>query len=213
MTATRPGASTAQTSTRQTTNSHAPGRVSTRDRIVTTAAELFATNGYHATGITEILDAVALSRGTFYYHVDSKDDLLYEISLNQVTRMNEVADAILRQEHEPADAVRELARSLVRNIADHSAEWTVFFREFNALQGERRDHILDARDAYETKWRSVLEEGMADGTFRPVSSLHVKGILGMLNYTYLWINPNGRLNAEQIADGFIDLLLDGLRTK
>lgn len=185
----------------------------TRERIIRTAAELFAANGYHATGITEILDAVGLSRGTFYYHVTSKDALLYEISNNQVRRMNEVADDVTRLKITPTEKMRMLAQSLVRNISDHDAEWTVFFREFEALQGEQRAEILDARERYEATWRKVLQAGVRSGEFGKVSPLHVKGILGMLNYSYLWINPRGTLNAEQIADCFVDLLLDGLRPR
>lgn len=187
--------------------------LTTRERIIRTAAELFAANGYHATGITEILEAVELSRGTFYYHVDSKDNLLFEICRNQVSRMNDVADEIMRSKLGPSDKMRMLARSLVRNICDHDAEWAVFFREFGALQGDPRAEILTAREKYESSWRRVLQAGARAGEFENLSPLHVKGILGMLNYTYLWINPDGTLSAEQIADIFVDLLLQGLRKR
>ena len=39
-----------------------------------------------------------------------------------------------------------------------------------------------------------------------------KGILGMHNYSYVWIDPDGRLAPEDIADIFCDLLLRGLLT-
>ena len=185
-------------------------KLSTRDHIIRTAAELFAANGYDATGISEILEASGISRGTLYYHVDSKEMLLFEISRIQVRRMTEVATEILASNLGPVDKMRDLARSLLRNISDHDAEWVVFFREFNALEGERRQEILEARDLYESMWRRTLEEGMRSGDFVEISSLHVKGILGMLNYTYLWIDPHGKLGAEQIADIFVDMLLTGL---
>lgn len=187
--------------------------LSTRERIIHRAAELFAANGYHATGISELLEAVEVSRGTFYYHIDSKDTLLFEISLTQVSRMNEVAGAIAESEMPPSEKMRLLARSLVRNIAEYEAEWTVFFREFTALQGERRTEILRERERYEATWMSVLEDGTRQGEFGAVSGLHLKGILGMLNYSYLWLDPAGALDAEQIADCFVDLLLDGLRKR
>lgn len=39
----------------------------------------------------------------------------------------------------------------------------------------------------------------------------VKGILGMHGYAYLWVRDYGRLTAEQIADRFCDVVLDGMR--
>ncbi|HLU55690.1 MAG TPA: hypothetical protein VKZ81_09520 [Pseudonocardia sp.] len=46
---------------------------------------------------------------------------------------------------------------------------------------------------------------------RPVSPLLVKGILGMLNYTYLWFEADGRLSPEELADEYVDTLLQGIR--
>jgi AcrR family transcriptional regulator len=188
-----------------------PDSLPTRERIVRTAAELFAANGYHATGISEILTAVDLSRGSFYYHIDGKETLLFEICRQQVERMNAVASGIAAGTESPRTRLRTLARSLLRNISDHHAEWTVFFREFAALEaGERRDLILRAREEYEESWLQVLKAGAAQGELITLSGLHVKGILGMLNYTYLWLDPTGRLSAEEIADTFVDLLLGGM---
>ena len=100
----------------------ADGAESTRDRIVRTAAELFAVNGYDATGIAEIQAKAEISRGAFYYHIDSKQTLLFEISKNQVDKMNAAA-AELTARPAPADVkIREMARKLLRNISDHRAE-------------------------------------------------------------------------------------------
>jgi AcrR family transcriptional regulator len=186
---------------------------SSRERIVRAAAQLFAMKGYHATGIAELLEATGLSRGTLYYHVENKETLLFEISRDQVNHMNSVAAEIMECGGSAVDRLRRLARSLLRNISDHHAEWVVFFREFNVLVGDHRDEILQARNSYESTWRRVLEEGIQAGEFVGVSPLHVKGILGMFNYTYLWLDPSGALKAEEVADSFVDLLLDGLRKR
>lgn len=183
----------------------------TRARIVRLAAELFAARGYDATGIADILAAAQISRGAFYYHIDSKETLLFEISKVQVDNMNAVARAIASGAETAEHKVRTMARSLIRNISDHRAEWAVFFREFPALTGERRAEILSARDEYEGYWLRVLTEGVENGDFSPITPLHVKGILGMLNYTYLWIDPHGRISPEDIADTFTGMLFKGLR--
>ena len=49
----------------------------TRERIIRTATTLFAANGYDATGIAELIAAAGVSRGAFYYHIDSKQTLLF----------------------------------------------------------------------------------------------------------------------------------------
>ena len=189
------------------------GGSSTRARIVRVAAELFAARGYDATGIADLLSAAQISRGAFYYHIDSKETLLFEISKAQVDNMNSVARIIAAESGSAENKVRTMARSLIRNISDHRAEWAVFFRELPALTGERRTEILAARDEYEAYWLHVIQEGAENSEFMPVTPLHVKGILGMLNYTYLWIDPHGKFSPEELADTFTGLLLNGLLKK
>ncbi len=183
----------------------------TWQRLIHVAAELFARNGYHATGIAELCAAAQLSRGSLYYYIDSKETLLYEISKAQVERLNTRAAEIVALDLPAAERLRLLARSLMRNISDHQAEWTVFFREFGSIVGPRRAEIVEARDRFESYWLKVLSDGEAEGTFRTASALLVKGLLGMFNYAYLWLRPGGPLTAEEVADEFVDVLLGGLR--
>lgn len=187
------------------------GTESTRERIIRTAAELFARNGYDATGIADLQAKAEISRGAFYYHIDSKETLLFEICKTQVEKMNRVAGEIAGRT-DPADQkIRDMARALLRNIGDHRDEWAVFFREFVALTGERRIEILAARDRYEQYWIELFRAGVTEGLLVAVTPLQVKGILGMLNYTYLWLDPRGSTSPEELADSFIGLLMNGLR--
>jgi AcrR family transcriptional regulator len=182
-----------------------------RERVVAVAADLFARHGYHGTGIAELAKAVGLGRGALYHYIGSKEALLYAISRTQVDRMNARAEAVLRAGLPPEELLREMARGLLRNIADHRSEWAVFFRDYSALSGERRDHVIAARERYEGYWRQALDRGVEAGVLRPTPALLVKGILGMLNYTYLWFEPDGALTPEELADEYVDTLLRGIR--
>ena len=50
-----------------------------RQAIIDTSAPLFARNGYHATGITELCDANDLGKGALYHYIGSKEELLAAI--------------------------------------------------------------------------------------------------------------------------------------
>ncbi|MFX0574400.1 TetR/AcrR family transcriptional regulator [Nocardia nepalensis] len=183
-----------------------------QERVVRKAAELWARTSYHGTGISELCDAVGLGRGALYRYIGSKEALLFHISKTQVDRMNDHAEELLKADLPADELLREMARALIRNIATHRAEWAVFFREYTSLTGDNRDRVVAARERYEGYWRQAIDRGVADGTLKPVPRLLVKGILGMLNYTYLWFEPDGRTSSEQLADDFLDTLLDGMRS-
>ncbi|WP_433502842.1 TetR/AcrR family transcriptional regulator [Pseudonocardia halophobica] len=181
--------------------------------MIATAADLFARNGYHGTGIAELGRAVGLGRGALYHYIESKEAVLYAISKDQVDKMNALAESILDKGLEPEELLREMARGLLRNISTHRSEWTVFFREYGALTGQRRDHVIAARERYESYWRQALDQGVRSGVLRPTPRILVKGILGMLNYTYLWFEPDGVLTPEELADVFLDALINGLSSR
>ena len=182
----------------------------TRERIHQIAAALFARNGYHGTGIAELSEAVGLGRGALYYHISSKESVLYAISMGAIQALLEPSELILREEVSAEERMRKLARALMRNIADFSNEWTVFFREHIALTGQWRDEVMAKRERYEQLWARLLDEGAANGELTKVEPIVVKGVLGMFNYSYLWIRAGGAQSPEAIADSFCDTLLYGL---
>jgi AcrR family transcriptional regulator len=47
-----------------------------RERILAAAAELFARQGFNATGVNELHRAARISKRTLYQHFESKDDLI-----------------------------------------------------------------------------------------------------------------------------------------
>ncbi|MGP4090255.1 TetR/AcrR family transcriptional regulator [Streptomyces sp. KR55] len=182
-----------------------------RARVIGIAADLFARNGYHGTGIAELGQAAGLGRGALYHYIGSKEAVLYAISKEQVDKMNSYAEELFDLGLEPEDLLRQLARGLLRNITEHRSEWAVFFREHTALTGARRDQVIAARERYESYWRQALDNGVRVGALRQTPRLLVKGILGMLNYTYLWLDPHGELTPDEVADMFLDALIEGIR--
>lgn len=188
-----------------------PARPDQKARIRRQAARLFARNGYHATGIQELSDAVALGRGALYHHIGSKERLLFEIVTLHVVEVVEQARAVRDAPVTCDEKVRRLSRLMMGTIASHLPEWTVFFRDVGALSGPLRREALSVRAAFEDVWIDVIDEGVRAGEFRELDPIVVKGILGMHNYSNVWIRPRGRLAPEEIADAFAELLLGGLR--
>lgn len=60
-------------------NSKTKGEQS-REKLIEHAAKLFLTKGYSATGINEILESAAMSKGSFYFYFSSKKELAIHVS-------------------------------------------------------------------------------------------------------------------------------------
>jgi AcrR family transcriptional regulator len=179
-------------------------------RIRRISADLFAAHGYNAVGIAEISEAVGLGRGALYYHISSKEDLLYDIAIRYITELVDAGHRILAEVQDPQTRLRRLSRHLIRTIATHLSELTVCFREVNALTGERHRIVSKLHSRYQAIWSEVITDGAAKGVFRRLPPVALKGILGMYFYSFLWLKPNGRNGPDEIADVFSDLVFRAL---
>ncbi|MEU4896071.1 TetR/AcrR family transcriptional regulator [Streptomyces sp. NPDC021722] len=184
-----------------------------KQRIMQAAVRLFAENGYHATGIELISSESKIGRGALYHHIGNKEAVLFEICHTRMSDLLTQSGRVLAMDATYEQRFRELMRSTMRNLADHVLEWRVAFHEFGALTGQRRVVIQDARDRYESMVAELLEGGAKAGEFRPMDPLVTKGILGMYNFSYAWIQPHGDRAPEEIADLFTNALLEGVRDR
>jgi len=97
---------------------------------------------------------------------------------------------------------------IITRYPDHV--W-VFLHEFQALTGSRAVQFHERRRTFERAVEVILEEGIASGEFRELDpKLTALAWLGMHNYTYLWLKPDGALSARDVAASFADMFIDGI---
>ena len=53
--------------------------ISTKDRILATAAELFAQRGFSSASLQDVADRLGITKAALYYHFDSKDEILVTV--------------------------------------------------------------------------------------------------------------------------------------
>lgn len=183
----------------------------TRLKVLQVAASLFADRGYSGVGVNEIGEATGLGRGALYYHISSKEDLLYDITTAYMSDLIADGTAIAESEADPVVRVQKLSRALMMTISEHLSEMTVCFRELHALTAERRLVVTGLHGAYQGLWASALADGVAKGVFKPTPSVVLKGLLGMYFYSFLWLVPRGAQNAAEIGDHFASVVLKSVR--
>lgn len=92
--------------------------MTTRDNIVEAADMLFYRYGFDHTSFADIADAVRISRGNFYYHFKSKDEILDAVIAARVTATRAMLKQWESDANHPADRIRSFIHILVVNRAD-----------------------------------------------------------------------------------------------
>jgi AcrR family transcriptional regulator len=181
-----------------------------RRSIVDTAARLFAERGYHATGTAELCDAVGLGKGSFYYYVESKQNLLSLIHERVMTDVLEFAEEIVAADESATRRLLRLGREQLAIIARYPAHVAVFLHEHKALTGEPARRLTEKRRDYERIVERILQDGVDSGEFE-LEDVHLAslGWLGMHNYAYIWYRPDSPYSPDEISAEFFALFVRG----
>jgi AcrR family transcriptional regulator len=89
----------------------------TRDLIVQAADRLFYERGYEHTSFADIANAVAISRGNFYYHFKLKDDILDAVIDARLASTRQMLDGWEAESEGPAQRIRRFIHILIDNQA------------------------------------------------------------------------------------------------
>jgi AcrR family transcriptional regulator len=180
-------------------------------RLLDTAAALFAKKGYALTSTREIAEQVGIQKASLYYHIETKEDLLYDICKSSLKQIRSDVEAALKDASNPLERtgilIRTHIQSMLRDQDRHSAALT----DMSALSSERLREVTALRDAYESLVRSVLDEAQTAGALRqdvPVKYLCL-ALLGLLNRVLVWFRRNGPLSPDQIGVLFATIYLTG----
>jgi AcrR family transcriptional regulator len=176
------------------------------------ATRLFRERGFHATSMQDLAEALGMNRGSLYHYINGKDELLWAI-LNRALDVLEVRVLPILEADAPAvERLADAIREHLRVASDHADELSLIQIELRALDRDRQRDIIARRNAYENRWRSAIEAGIADGSLRQFDvRLAGIGILSACNWFTQWYRPDGRLGVDEIADAFAELFLGGLR--
>jgi len=183
------------------------------ERILIAAARVMEREGFANASLRQIAEEAGMTKAGLYYHVASKETLLYALHELFAMKLRDSAQRITESDNSPTDKLRELIIETVQTAGIYQAEGTVFLREYSHLSGEMAVTIGKGRDQFRTDFETVLKQGMETGEFRSGDAhLDALAILGACNFTAFWFDPDGAMKIEQIADAFADRLLYGMRT-
>jgi AcrR family transcriptional regulator len=186
----------------------------TRQAIIDSALKLFEANGFHATSVQAVADEAGVTKGAFYHHFESKEELVHIIHDEFVDyQLGEIRE-ILAQEDDPIEQLRRVIRMSVLSTVRFRSHVTVYFQERRYLQGHRFDAVKAKRDEITRSTIGIVEAGMKAGSMRSDADAHIStfGIIGMTAWSYQWLRESGRLAPEVVADHLAAMVLDGLRT-
>jgi TetR/AcrR family transcriptional regulator, cholesterol catabolism regulator len=182
--------------------------------ILKTFTALVAARGYDATSLSDVASALGLSKGTITYHFGSKDQLLKKMSLDYMDRRIAELELISEAFECPVQRLASIIGVIITAYRDDGPATRAFSREFmRFLDDPVMAEARVSRERYTATVRNVVQEGISSGHFRCTNSRIVTlQIFGMCNWGWTWLDPDGELSVQAIADIYVDTLLNGICT-
>jgi AcrR family transcriptional regulator len=184
-----------------------------RADLISAAAVAFAAGGYKETSIADLSAATGLAAGGIYHYIGSKENLLIAICDALLAPLLEEGRAIVGAGAPPERQLRELLRVWLAHVETHRAHMLVFAQERHLIEREPQWRaVRRQRKQFEELLDGILARGEADGSMAFADrSVTLFALLGMVNYTPTWLSPRGRLSADEVADGYCELILRSAR--
>ncbi|MBZ6078488.1 TetR/AcrR family transcriptional regulator [Microvirga puerhi] len=181
-----------------------------REAVLGTAVRFFNTKGFHATSLDDVALALNVTKPTIYHYFASKDEVLFECVRRGLESIRESATTAAAH----GGTGRERLRTMLLDYA------IVMTKDFGICVSRTQDTQLspDSRTRFRALKREidiiirhVIEEGIADGSIKAGDPrLATFTVTGALNWIAHWYDPEGRMSAQDVAEGTVAMLLTGL---
>jgi AcrR family transcriptional regulator len=183
----------------------------TSGRVLVAAAQLFRERGYASSTTRELSARLGINKASLYYHISSKDELLYGICIESLRRVHEEVAAAVEAEADSRERIRALVRAHLHSMLTDLDMHATMLLEGKALTGDKANDVQAARDRYEQLVVQTVAKAQRAGVLRrDITARHLTlGLLNLLNWTMAWYKPEGGLTPAELADILSDLYLNG----
>lgn len=180
--------------------------------IIRAAARVFKDKGYHAATVQDIASEVGMLKGSLYYHIQGKEQLLTEVLMYAVNVLRDGLASVQAADCTPEEKLKQAILFHLQAYLGHE-ELPVFYREVSNLSPGSRDKLNSAIKEYEDMWLEMLQDGISKSTFRGdlPAGIILKSVFGMCNWTHNWFRHDGGLTPVEVGELFYRIVLEGIR--
>jgi AcrR family transcriptional regulator len=179
-----------------------------REKILTTAARLFATRPFHQVRLEDLAAEAQVGKGTLYIYFKNKEDLYCSLIHDGFVRLNEQFKLQISEDTPPVDALKRI----VRHVVAFAMAYPYFYELMRSMGITLKDHkgLCQQRRAMIGAIENILRRGVRQGIwFDPHPDLTANFIPGMVRAAILYGPKNVDENA--LVEQILRLLRQGLQ--
>ncbi|MGX4761466.1 TetR/AcrR family transcriptional regulator [Corynebacterium minutissimum] len=181
-----------------------------REDVIRAAVRVFTARGYDATSMDNVASELGISKSALYHHISSKEEILELTVVQALSRLEAVAEEMAEADVSAGEKVRGLLRGSIEVLCSDPKSVALLLRLRGNSEVERS--ALERRRILTRSVIPLVAAAQEEGAIRSDvdASLLTRMIFGMINSTSDWYEPEGRLDADELAATFESVVFGGL---
>ena len=186
--------------------------VNQKEKIINCAALLFAKYGYNATSIKSIAESCKVSKSLIYHYYFSKEDMLYDIAQSHINKLISIIDDCSRLKFESNQfKLKKIISQFMIEYKTSKNRHKILIQDIEFLKPSRQKKIKFLQMRVVRSIAEILKK--INPQIDEVKDLIpvTMGLFGMINWTFTWINPSGKMTYKDVSDLFTSIFINGLK--
>lgn len=190
------------------------GAKSRDHEVMGAAIDLFWEKGYSATSVQDVADALGMMKGSLYYYIDGKEDLLKRIFQDSHAEVVALVEAVRSMEVKAIERLNRFLEGYALWYLTNMKRASLYAREWRVTAPALRSILIEQRQYYDRVLSEMITGAQADGDLDPEvdSRLSTFYIMSAISSLPDWYQPGGAKKAESIAMAYAELSLRLLRS-
>ena len=182
-----------------------------KQEILSVASQLIKEKGYNAVSMRDIAEAMHIKAASLYNHISGKQEILSTLLLDVAYEFTKGMDAIVSENSSALFKIEKIIEIHIDITVNYSKNIAALNNDWMHLEGEALQQVVKMREAYEDNFRSIIKQGIAEGTIQQRHpEVILFSILSTLRTLYLWSEKRGKMDVNILKKDMVSILIKGV---
>ena len=135
----------------------------TKQKILISALEVFSGHSYHAASMTMIAEEAGVSKGTLYWHFESKEDLFRELVINGLDYFSSEFREIASKDISADEKIHEVINFGVKILVENSRMANILRNNVQLISADFQKRVEKKHEENVEIFTGIIEQGMEEG--------------------------------------------------
>lgn len=178
--------------------------------ILLAAATIFNRRGYHETSMSDVAQALGVSKPYLYYYLKNKEDILFECSRIATEDLHKMLDEVRRSTVGGWDRLALIFKGYARVMTTEFGICLIRNTAPGSLGEGGRERLWVGRRRLNREVEQIIAQGVADGSIRACDPIALSfALFGTFNWMTFWYRSDGPSSPDELAEKFMDIFAHG----